>query len=58
MEAMSFEDWGESFSIFAGTTSGEVYASEDGGATWSLIVDGLAPISKAGHYRQLTPATV
>jgi photosystem II stability/assembly factor-like uncharacterized protein len=58
IEAMSLEEWGDSFSVFAATTSGEVFASEDGGESWSLIVDGLAPISKAGHYRQLTPAAV
>ena len=58
IEAMCLEHWGGSFSVFAATTSGEVFASEDGGETWSLIVDSLAPISKAGHYRALAPAAV
>ena len=49
-EAMSLEDWGDSFSIFAATTSGEVWASEDGGERWSEIASGLPPVSKGGHY--------
>jgi photosystem II stability/assembly factor-like uncharacterized protein len=58
VEAMVMEDRGDTCAIFAATTSGEVYASEDSGDTWTRIVDGLAPISKAGHYRALvgTPA--
>lgn len=58
IEAMCLDDWGDSFSVFAATTSGEVFASEDGGESWSLIVEGLAPVSKAGHYHALTPAAV
>jgi hypothetical protein len=50
IEAMSLEEWGESFSAFAGTTSGEVFATDDGGERWSLIASGLAPISKGMHY--------
>ncbi len=53
VEAMALEDWGESFSLFAATTSGEVWNSEDGGDTWSVIISGLAPISKKNHYRPL-----
>lgn len=56
VEAMCLEDWGESFSLFAGTTAGEVYCSDDGGEHWSRIISGLAPISKAGHYRNLVAA--
>jgi hypothetical protein len=36
---------------YAGTTAGEVIYSEDLGESWKVIVKGLAPISKAGHYR-------
>jgi photosystem II stability/assembly factor-like uncharacterized protein len=53
VEAMCLEDWGESLSIFAATTAGEVFASDDAGDHWALIISGLAPISKAGHYRNL-----
>ena len=56
IEAMCLEDHGDSFSIFFGTTSGEVFSSQDGGETWSLIMEGLTPISKGGHYRALTTA--
>jgi len=56
IEAFSLEEAGASFSIFAGTTSGEVLCSEDGGDHWEKIISGLAPISKAGHYRNLVAA--
>ena len=53
-EAMSLEDWGDSFAIFAATTSGEVWASEDGGERWSEIASGLPPIRSPS--RQATAA--
>ena len=56
IEAMCLEDWEGSFSVFAATTAGEVYCSGDGGEHWSRIISGLAPISKAGHYRNLVAA--
>lgn len=54
--ALCLEDWGDSFSLFAGTTGGDVYCSDDGGEEWSLIASGLGAISKSGHYRLLQPA--
>ena len=56
IEAMCLEDWGESCSLFAATTAGEVFASDDGGDHWSLIASGLAPIFKQGHLRPLATA--
>lgn len=56
IEAMCLEDWGGSFALFAATTAGEVYHSEDGGEHWSIIVRGLAPVSKAEHYVNLVGA--
>lgn len=53
IEAMTLEEWGSSFSIFAGTTAGEVFATEDGGQSWRQIANGLAPISKGLHYMVL-----
>jgi photosystem II stability/assembly factor-like uncharacterized protein len=47
--ALTLDDWGESFSLYAATTGGEVYASDDGGDHWSLLVSGLGAISKRGH---------
>ena len=55
-EAMSLEDWGESFSIFGATAAGEVWASEDGGEHWSEIVTGLPPVTKGTHDVLLAPA--
>ena len=54
VEAMCLEDWGDGFSIFAATATGEVWGSDDGGEHWSEIVTGLAPISKGPHYKMLT----
>lgn len=52
-QALSIEDWGESFAIYGATVSGEIWASEDGGENWSEIASGLPPISKSFHYALL-----
>jgi photosystem II stability/assembly factor-like uncharacterized protein len=39
------------FSLYAATTDGEVFASEDEGNTWRSIAQGLPAISKGGHYQ-------
>jgi hypothetical protein len=54
--ALCLEDWGDGVSLFAATTSGEVYASDDGGDEWSLIASGLAPVAKKGHDRLMAMA--
>ena len=56
IEALCLEDWGESCSVFAATTAGEVYATDDAGDHWSLIISGLAPIFKTGHLQPLATA--
>ena len=56
IEAFCLEEAGNSSVIFAATTAGEVLCSEDLGDHWEKIVSGLAPISKAGHYRNLVAA--
>jgi len=53
IEALCLEDYGESVSLFAATTGGDVYCSDDAGEHWSRIISGLAPISKGGHYQAL-----
>jgi photosystem II stability/assembly factor-like uncharacterized protein len=53
IEALCLEDWGDGYLVCAGTTAGEVYASEDGGRRWSLIASGLPAIAKEGHDRVL-----
>jgi photosystem II stability/assembly factor-like uncharacterized protein len=56
IEAFCLEEAETSSAIFAATTSGEVFCSEDLGDHWEKIISGLAPISKAGHYRNLVAA--
>ena len=53
VEAMALERAGDALSLFAATTEGEVWASEDGGDSWSSIAAGMAPISKGVHYQLL-----
>ncbi|MPZ14102.1 MAG: hypothetical protein GEU73_06705 [Chloroflexi bacterium] len=55
IEAMTMNAYPGGFSLFAGTTDGEVFFSEDQGETWSTIAQGLAPVSKSGHYRGVNP---
>jgi photosystem II stability/assembly factor-like uncharacterized protein len=56
VEAMCLEAVGDGCSLFAATTAGEVFVSDDAGDSWSLAVQGLAPISKGGHFEALVPA--
>lgn len=56
IEAFCLEEAGNASSIFAATTSGEIFSSEDLGEHWNKIISGLPPISKAGHYRNLVAA--
>ena len=54
VEAMCIEEAGSTVQLFAGTTGGQILWSDDGGDHWATAVDGLAPISKGGHYRGIT----
>jgi len=56
IEALCLEDWGDAASVFAATTAGDVYCSDDTGEHWSRIIGGLAPISKGRHYEALAVA--
>ena len=51
--ALCLEEANGNCSIFAGTTGGEVFCSEDNGESWKLITSALAPISKKGHEKLL-----
>lgn len=53
VEAMALEDWGSSFSLFAATTAGEVFCSDDGGESWAVIAKDLPAVSKGEHYKPL-----
>ena len=55
-EAMCLEDWGDSFSIFGATGTGEIWCSDDGGDHWSEIFTDLPPVSKGEHYLLLADA--
>jgi photosystem II stability/assembly factor-like uncharacterized protein len=55
-EAMCLEDWGESFSLFAATATGEVWCSDDGGEHWAEVINNLAPISKGNHFAAFAKA--
>jgi photosystem II stability/assembly factor-like uncharacterized protein len=56
IEAFCLEEAGGSCAVFAATTSGDVFCSEDLGESWQKIISGLPPISKGGHYRNLVAA--
>ncbi len=56
IEAMSLAAYPGGFSLFLGNTDGEVYASEDGGDSWTRIAEGLGPVSKGHHFAALCGA--
>jgi hypothetical protein len=53
IEAMCLDGYPGGCSLFAATTAGEVFVSDDAGDTWTLAAADLAPISKGGHYLPL-----
>jgi len=56
IEAMTMVEWPNNFGLFAGTTDGTVFYSEDRGDSWSQIASGLAPVSKALHFKRVQAA--
>jgi len=58
LEAMCLYDAGDKFELFAGTTDGKVYCSDDGAENWHQIAGDLAPVSKVEHFRLLLPGAV
>jgi photosystem II stability/assembly factor-like uncharacterized protein len=53
IEAMAMDVCDGSFSLFAGTTDGDILYSDNEGDKWSKIVEGLPAVSKDGHYLRL-----
>lgn len=53
IEAMAMNVWPGGYALFAGTTDGEVFASQDGGESWTSIIATLPAISKTSHYTRL-----
>lgn len=56
IEAMCMHSWPDGLAFYAGTATGEILASEDGGANWSFVATGLPPVSKTRHYRHFLSA--
>jgi photosystem II stability/assembly factor-like uncharacterized protein len=55
-EAMSMHHWPGGMTLVIGTATGQIYASEDEGASWQLIADDVMPVSKDDHHLPfLTP---
>jgi photosystem II stability/assembly factor-like uncharacterized protein len=52
IEAMSIAAFPTGFSLFLGTTNGEIYESADGAQKWNLIGN-VDPVSKMYHYQLL-----
>jgi photosystem II stability/assembly factor-like uncharacterized protein len=51
IEAMSMHRWPRTASLFAATTAGDVFVSEERGQEWEHAISGLPPISKVGHHK-------
>lgn len=51
IEAMCAHQSDAGLSIFAGTSVGDVWGSDDGGESWTQVAGDLPPISKGAHYR-------
>ena len=45
--------WNGGYAIFAGTTDGDVFYSDDEGNHWQTIIKGIGPVSKSHHYDNL-----
>lgn len=53
IEGFTLNVWAGGTALFAGTTDGDVFVSEDEGDTWSTIARGIGPVSKGGHHLAL-----
>jgi photosystem II stability/assembly factor-like uncharacterized protein len=49
IETITLDSYPGGFALFAGTTDGEVFFSDDEGEHWTTMVQGLPPIAKHGH---------
>lgn len=49
-EAMTMHQWDGGMMLAVGTATGEVYASENDGASWTCIAGDVKPISKDDHH--------
>ncbi len=54
-EAMTRHHWDGGMMLVIGTATGELYTSEDDGASWTCIADDRAPVSKDHHHIVFLP---
>lgn len=54
-EAMALHHWDGGMMLVVGTATGDIYASENRGASWTCIADDLAPVSKDHHHLPFLP---
>ncbi len=57
VEAMALDVWDSGYAVFAATTDGDVFCSEDAGDHWRTLAAGMPAISKVNHYHALRPAS-
>ena len=55
IEAMSQHLWDGGMMLVAGTATGEVFVTEDSGASWDLVPDLVRPVAKDHHYLAFLP---
>ena len=53
IEGMAMDVWNGGYALFAGTTDGDIFYSDDEGEHWQTIVKGIGPVSKSHHYHNL-----
>ena len=53
IEGFALNAWPGGSALFAGTTDGDVFASDDEGETWDTIARGVSPVSKGPHHLML-----
>jgi photosystem II stability/assembly factor-like uncharacterized protein len=56
IEGMTVVAYPGGYGVFIGDTDGIVYASEDGGDSWTRIASGIGPVSKGNHFEPLRAA--
>jgi hypothetical protein len=54
IEGMAMDVWNGGYALFAGTTDGDVFYSEDEGNHWHTIIKGIGPVSKSHHHINLS----
>jgi photosystem II stability/assembly factor-like uncharacterized protein len=56
-EAMCQHLWNGGMMLAAGTATGEVFITEDGGASWDQVAENVRPVAKDHHYIAFLPDT-